>query len=706
MIAEIVFPIAIEGFFDYIVPSNYENQIKIGMNVKVPFRNRSVWGLVIRLKETTKVETSKLKEIETIKISNSEYIIKFYQWISDYYHSPFSKVLKPILNKNITNKKEKQVSLFYLNEKCEMRNEELSTTGFSSKEIKEKLNLSDYMLKKMIKNGGIIQKKETSYREVGVSNLSAKNKKIIFSEEQQNAIEKIISSDNSKPFLLFGITGSGKTHIYIEVAKKILADGKSVIILVPEISLTPQTIARFENHLNTQAAVMHSRMSLGERRDAIEGVSSGNRKLLIGVRSTILIPMDNVGLIVVDEEHDNSYKQSDPEPRYNARDTAIMRAKFQNAKVILGSATPSFESFNNAQNGKFIRIDLQNRHTNAKLPDVKVVNMLGKKTLFSDELKEKIKENLDGKKQIILFLNRRGYSVNLICDNCGEVKFCPNCSVSLVYHRNGDILKCHLCGYSENPNYKCDVCGEETIKYEGAGIQKIEDELGLLFPQAKILRMDADTTSTKHGHKNIIDDFSNKKADILLGTQMVAKGLDFANVQLVGVLQADIGLSIPDFRASEKMFQLLTQVAGRAGRAESGGEVIIQTFSPEEAAIIFAKKHDFIGYYENTIVDRKMLNYPPFIKIAKIKITGRNKQNTQDFANEMADFLKINTFEISVYSPVESAIFKVESKFNFVIILKSANHKAIAKSIVLLRKNILAGNGISYKIDIDPINLW
>ena len=704
MIAEIVFPIAVEGVFDYIIPEKYRKNIKIGMSVKVPFRSRSIWGLVVRIKEKSLLETAKLKEIETLKISNSEYIIKFYQWISDYYHCPFSRVLKPILNKNITNKKEKEISFYYHN-----------SERYTAEEIKNELNLSDYKLRKMIKNGEIIQKKEGVYREAGVSDCRGAPAcaPITLSQEQQNAVDTILNSDNSKPFLLFGITGSGKTHIYIEVAKKVLSEGKAVIILVPEISLTPQTISRFEKAMGASAAVMHSRMSLGERYDAIESVSSGSRKLLIGVRSAILVPMDNVGLIVVDEEHDNSYKQTDPEPRYNARDTAIVRAKLQNAKIILGSATPSFESFFNAQNGKYLRINLENRHTNAELPQVKIVNMLGKKTIFSDELREKMRECLDEKKQIILFLNRRGYSVNLICGNCGEVKFCPNCSVSLVYHRNGDVLKCHLCGYAENPNYKCGVCGKETIKYEGAGIQKIEDELGLLFPQAKILRMDADTTGTKRGHANIIADFAAKKADILLGTQMVAKGLDFANVQLVGVLQADIGLAIPDFRASEKMFQLLTQVAGRAGRAESGGSVIIQTFSPEEPSIIFAQKHDFLGYYENSINERNKLNYPPFVKIAKIKITGKNEETAQDFAQKITEFLKKSgsptaVAEILVYSPVQSAIYKVESKFNFVIMLKSKSHKAIGEAIIRLKKSIpnVSDSASFYKVDIDPMNLW
>jgi primosomal protein N' (replication factor Y) len=705
MIAEIVFPIAVDGVFDYIVPQIYEKNIKIGTSVKVPFRNQKMYGLVIRLKENSQIE--KLKEIETLRNSsdeNSEYIIQFYRWIASYYHCSFNKVLKPAFNKNIINKNEKEITLYYINDS-------LKETGYTAKKIKELLLLSDYSLKKKVKNGEIIQKKEKVYREAGVSQLNFAGKKIILSTEQKNAVDKILNSQDSKPFLLFGITGSGKTHIYIETAKKILAAGKSVIILVPEISLTPQTISRFETDLGVFSAVIHSRMSAGERRDAIESVSLGQRKLLIGVRSAILAPMDNVGLIVVDEEHDSSYKQTDPEPRYNARDAAIVRAKLQNAKIILGSATPSFESFYNTKIGKYERIDLISRHIGAKLPDIKIINMCGKNATISDELRENIQVCLDENKQIILFLNRRGYSVNLVCEYCGETKYCPHCDVSLVYHRNGDALKCHICGYGEVPNYKCASCGKETIKYEGAGIQKVEDELKLLFPKSKVLRMDADTTSAKSGHVNIISDFAARKYDILLGTQMVAKGLDFPNVKLVGVLQADMGLwlSTPDFRTGERMFQLLTQVAGRAGRSDDDGLVIIQTFSPQEPSIKFSQEHDYIGYYENAIGVRKKVEYPPFVKIAKIKITGENENETNIFSKKIAEILIQKAKGIKILGPVQSAIFKVEDKFNFVMLLKSLNYKNLSEAVDFLCKTLpqkSKDTKISYKIDIDPINLW
>ncbi|MDR0303246.1 MAG: primosomal protein N' [Chitinispirillales bacterium] len=703
MIAEIVFPIAVDGVFDYIVPEIYENEIKIGMNVRVPFRNIKIWGLVVKLKNRSEIEN--LKEIETLKISqnnyNCEYIIKFYRWISHYYHCPFNKILKPIFNKSIANKKEKEVTLYYINNSSE-------SVGFSAQKIKEMLNISDYYLRKKIKNGDIVRKTEKIYREAGVERLDFKSKDITLSQEQKSAVETILNPDLKKPFLLFGITGSGKTHVYIEVARRMLSEGKSVIILVPEISLTPQTISRFENALGIVSAVIHSRMSVGERRDAIESASLGERKLLIGVRSAVLVPMDNVGLIVVDEEHDSSYKQTDPEPRYNARDIAVVRAKFQSAKIILGSATPSFESFYNTKIGKYERIDLVSRHSAAKLPEVKIVNMSGWKTIISDELRTGIQDSLDEKKQIILLLNRRGYSVTLICEKCSTIKQCPNCSVGLVYHRNGDVLRCHICGYGEKPNYKCENCGEEKVNFEGTGIQKVEDELSLLFPESKVLRMDADTTSGKRGYVEKILDFASQKYDILLGTQMVAKGLDFPNVKLVGVLQADIGLCVPDFRAGEKMFQLLTQVAGRAGRSDDKGFVLIQTFSPNEPSIIYSQSHDFDGYYKKSIVDREKLNYPPFTKIAKIKITGTKEKSTENLSLQIMRILREFSSEVIVLGPVQSAVFKVENKFNFVILLKSFSPHRLFESIDFLRKSLpqKSKKEVYYKIDIDPTNLW
>jgi len=703
MIAEVVFPIAVEGVFDYIVPQTYENSAKVGVNVKVPFRSQTIWGIIVKLKERSYIEN--LKEIievkETQSTENTEYIIKFYQWISHYYHCPFNKILKPVLNRNITNKREKEITLYYANDLSE-------SAGLSAQKIKELLKISDYMLKKKVRTGEIVQKKEKIYREADTENFYSGQEEITLSQEQKNAAEIILNSDGQKPFLLFGITGSGKTHVYIEIAKKTLAAGKSVIILVPEISLTPQTISRFENALGVVSAAMHSKMSAGERRDAIESASLGRRKLLIGVRSAILVPMNDVGLIVVDEEHDASYKQTDPEPRYNARDIAVVRAKLQNAKVILGSATPSFESFYNAETGKYIRIDLKKRHSVAKLPEVKIVNMCGKKAVISDELRQNIQNCLQENKQIIILLNRRGYSVTLICEQCGAVKQCPNCSVGLVYHRNGDILKCHVCGHGENPNYKCEKCGKETIGFEGTGIQKVEDELRLLFTESKILRMDADTTSGKRGHIEKISDFSSRKFDILLGTQMVAKGLDFPNVKLVGVLQADIGLSAADFRAGEKMFQLLTQVAGRAGRASGDGIVFIQTFSPQEPSIAFVQNHDFCGYYESAIAERKKLNYPPFAKIAKIKITGKDEVSAQNFSDKVLWILRGFSDKIIILGPVQSVIFKVENKFNFVILLKSLSHKTLFESVAFLQKSLPQKNKdeVFYKIDIDPSNLW
>jgi primosomal protein N' (replication factor Y) len=714
--------------------------IEKGKRVSVPFGrgSRKVTGMVFDVvtQEYNPYEVKKAAEVLDSEAYMNDEMLCLAKWLKEntfctYYHA-IRCILPPVLRNNTDFPKSKTEKIVQLAENAEIPNELtpkqksvldiLENGGASVKELCYLCNITAGVVTNLVKKG-ILQefsqeinlKEDEEIVERSIDGLIL----TLPQNEAFHKLQKLLKSNEPKCALLHGVTGSGKTSVFIKLVGECLNPsdggvGKAAMILVPEISLTPQTIARFERALKTSCAVIHSRMSAGERRDAIESIMLGERKLLIGVRSAILAPMDNVGLIVVDEEHDSSYKQTDPEPRYNARDTAIMRAKLQNAKIILGSATPSFESFYNCQIGKYERIDLQNRHIGAKLPEVKIVNMLktannGKKTIISNELRENIQKCLDENKQIILFLNRRGYSVNLVCDGCGQVKFCPRCSVGLVYHRNGDILRCHVCGHSENPNYKCENCGNETVKYEGFGIQKVEDELKLLFAEAKVLRMDADTTGSKNGHSKIIEDFAEKKYNILLGTQMVAKGLDFANVKLVGVLQADIGFSAPDFRAGERMFQLLAQVAGRAGRADDDGLVIIQTFSPEEPSIKFAQKHDYTGYFNATIDSRKRVGFPPFVKIAKIKITGENEEESSAFSKKIADFLHQNAKNIKILGPVESSVFKVENKFNFVMLIKSPNYKTLCDALDVLRKTLPQKNKnatVSYKIDVDPTNLW
>ncbi|MGD9202456.1 MAG: primosomal protein N', partial [Chitinispirillia bacterium] len=536
----------------------------------------------------------------------------------------------------------------------------------------------------------------------------------ILSQEQETVLQQILNLSNTgrKPVLLYGITGSGKTYVYIELVKKIIETGKNVIVLVPEISLTPQTIKRFKNSINCEIGVIHSRMSDGERRDTIENILCGKIRIVIGVRSAILAPLDNIGLIIVDEEHDGSYKQSDPEPRYNSRDVAVMRGKLQNALVLLGSATPSFESYNNALNKKYTLINLTQRYGKAMLPKVQIVDMTQEYkrknyTFISQHLKHKIHETLANKKQIILFINRRGFSVCLICMDCGYVYECTNCSVKLIYHKSSYTLKCHQCGYSITVPEKCISCGGEQIKYKGTGIQKVEEYLKVLFKEVRIIRMDQDTMKKKGSHISLYEAFLKGKADILLGTQMIAKGFNFPDVRLVGVLQADIGLHFPDFRASEKTFQLLTQVAGRAGRKDDLGEVIIQTYSPHEPGVQFAKTHDFLSFYQEETKSRIHLGYPPFSRLARILIQGEQEMEVSSYMERVAQFLIQKYGNIFTFlGPSPAVITKVKNLYRYSLLIKSKYSKQLeyALATIKIKFKKLPGK-MKLIIDVDPYNM-
>jgi primosomal protein N' (replication factor Y) len=537
---------------------------------------------------------------------------------------------------------------------------------------------------------------------------------VILTDEQQRAVDTIVATIGSpgKPFLIHGITGSGKTHVYIDLARKVLEQKRGVIILVPEISLTPQTIQRFRSALGDVIAVIHSHMSNGERRDSLQELVTGNKRVVIGVRSAILAPMDQVGLIIVDEEHDQSYKQSDMEPRYNARDVAVMRGHFQQALVVLGSATPSIESYFNATSGKYHLIQLTSRFGDATLPKVELVDMIKEQarnnwTPFSQTLVDYINKSLASGRQAIILLNRRGFSTVLVCKECGHTNVCPNCSVNLRYHRFDCTVKCHLCGFEAKAPDVCPACRGEQIKYQGTGIQKIEQLLHEKFPAARILRMDQDTTRRKGAHIVILNDFAERRADILLGTQMVAKGLNFPGVALVGVIQADTGLHFPDFRASERTFQLLTQVAGRAGRADNCGVVCIQTCNPEDAAIVSAARHDYSTFYSGEIIHRKELSYPPFGKLARIIVEGRDESMVIAVSDKIAAMIQTSdSASLKVLGPAPAVLEKIDNEFRYSLLIKAQNVSLLSHSLGEVRKNLgKLSASIRVIIDVDPVNM-
>jgi len=530
------------------------------------------------------------------------------------------------------------------------------------------------------------------------------------------------STFNLKPstFLLHGVTGSGKTEIYLQALAHALEQGKGAIVLVPEISLTPQTVERFKarfssGKLQTLVAVLHSHLSAGERHDEWHKIRQGRARIVIGARSAIFAPVEPLGLIIVDEEHETSYKQEEA-PRYHARDVAIMRGQMENAVVVLGSATPSMESFYNCKKGKFTLLELPERVDDQKMPRVRVVDMrqaMFKEKgppLFSPQLKEAITQRLERGEQTILFLNRRGYSTSLLCPKCGYVANCPNCSVSLTYHRIDQRLACHICGHNEKVPLVCPEpkCKNPAIRFAGTGTQKVEEVLAKLFPKARVKRMDADTMKRKDDYRHVLGDFRAGKIDILVGTQMIAKGLHFPNVTLVGIIYADSALHQPDFRAGERTFQLLTQVAGRAGRGDVEGEVFVQAFTPFHPAIQYARRHDFVGFYEQEIEFREQLKYPPVSRVALLTLKGRNEEKVKFSAEHLKRELekKLTALkDLVIAGPAPAPLLRAENFYRYQIMLRTRAMSALSRELAIIVQSLTLPDDVTLAVDIDPVSL-
>ncbi len=599
--------------------------------------------------------------------------------------------------------------------------------------------VSPSMIKSLIRKGAF----ESSAREVyRTSEYDAIEPPPVLTLNKHQAaalmeIERSLQTGKYATFLLLGITGSGKTQIYVEAIRKVLALGKTAIVLVPEISLTPQTVRRFKAHFGAEVAVMHSQLSVGERYDAWRMAHQGKVKIVIGPRSAIFAPLNNVGLIVVDEEHDASYKQFDASPRYHGRDVAIMRAAQSNAVVVLGSATPSSESYFNAISGKYRLIELPERIDDARLPTIEIVDMtLERKRLYEETkseiqkskkefpkhlpsvsvsglLRAEIEKRLNKKEGVILLQNRRGFAHVVECFDCGYVERCDNCDVSLTYHLMKKDLRCHYCGFVKKAPSFCPNCKGTEIRQFSFGTQQVQEELESIFPNATILRMDKDTTKRKGAHDTILQQFGNRKADILLGTQMVAKGLDFPHVTLVGVISADTQMLLPDFRASEQTFQLLTQVAGRAGRSNLAGEVVIQTLQPDHYSLKHVILHDFKNFYKEELEYRRELDYPPFSRIVLIEFTGGRENEVHHHAKKFAELLLNNARDhFRVLGPADAAIPKIKNLFRKHIVVKDLRDKDPAGTILRSALNktkdqyeaagLSKDKRISMTIDVDP----
>jgi len=530
--------------------------------------------------------------------------------------------------------------------------------------------------------------------------VKERDEKKTLTDEQSLALKRITDKKEKgfSEFLLHGVTGSGKTEVYLQAIEDTIANGKKAIMLVPEISLTPQLTERFIKRFGERVSLLHSGLSIGERYDEWTRIKENKADIVIGARSAIFAPLDNIGIIILDEEHEVSYK-SEMSPRYLTHDIARFRAKQHDAILLLASATPKIETYFRAKNGEIEYIEIKNRISKGGLPKVSVVDMRdelskGNRSVLSQLLKSEIEKNIKNKEQTILLLNRRGFSTFVSCRSCGYVASCPNCSISLTYHKYSDSLRCHYCGHTEHNPSVCPECGSKYIRYFGGGTQKVEEELNTLFPEAKVIRMDVDTTQKKGGHEKVLSEFEKTGADILIGTQMVAKGLDFPNVTLVGVISADTSLFANDFRSGERTFDLLEQVTGRAGRADKNGRAVIQTYAPEHSAIKLSAKHDYKSFYETELKDRNALGYPPFVKIATVGFSG-----TMDSAvSNAAKLFKRALVEQTAFSknarilgPIKAGVAKINNKYRWQIIIKHNKNDNINKNLIValdaVRKN-------------------
>lgn len=714
---------AVDNVFEYRVPKELEGNIKIGIRVGIPFGKMSLEGFVINIKNNTNYDKDKIKDITSVidkePVLNKE-MIELGKYMSDSLLCSKVSAYQVMLPKALKAKAGTEIKIKY--NRYLRRNKSIEEIDNYIKNCKYegqinllcKLKEGDVLISKMsstintiIKHGlgVVVEIEEKRYNYTGLSNY----KRVTLTSEQENVKNKIISSfGKSETFLLYGVTGSGKTEVYMSVIEETIKNGKEAIMLVPEISLTPQIVGKFISRFGDVISVLHSRLSDSERYDEYRKITEGKSKIVIGTRSAIFVPFKNIGVIIIDEEHTSSYKQ-ESHPRYNAKTIALWRSNYHKCPVVLGSATPSLESFARAGNKVYNLLTLNKRPGSSTLPSVQIVDMKDEvkkgNFILSSILKDKIKEKLDKGEQIILLLNRRGYSNIITCKDCGYTEKCPKCDISYTYHKTSNNLKCHYCGTSKPLMNSCSNCGSTNIKDYGLGTEKLEEELHKLY-NARIIRMDIDTTSKKGEHERIIDAFGNHDYDILIGTQMIAKGLDFPDVTLVGVVSADSTLSTPDFRASENTFQLLCQVSGRAGRSESKGEVIIQTYNPEHYSIVLSKNHDYLSFYKEEMKMRKLLKYSPYYYMVVVGISSRDYDLGFKESNKIGSYLKSNlSNETIILGPSMASVFKIDNIFHYQIIIKYRSDNNLINCLKFIDEMFKKNNKINVELDFDPIKI-
>lgn len=735
-VARVIVELSLDREFDYAIPESMASDIKVGMEVLVPFSKSERRGHVLSLAQSSDYP-KKLKSILCLHDTHPripDTLVSLGEWIAQYYCCSKEKAVRAMLPAVVRGGKIRDKHISYISvtdaEKAQdfiLKNQKRSPS--KTKILEALLNEHETQAPALLKILGCTRAPLTDLIKKGLVNeeerlVSADPFKDIdilpappptLTEEQTQALSKIqelMEPDSTKhTLLLHGVTGSGKTEVYLQAISKTLDKGRSAIVLVPEISLTPQTVERFRSRFGNMVSVQHSGLTDRERFDEWSRINQGAVNIVVGARSALFAPFKNLGLIIVDEEHEHTYKQEEA-PRYHARDMAVMRGYREKAVVILGSATPSMESYHNAMSGKYALAVMSKRVEDVPMPKMRVLDLkmesmkTGKPQIFTQPLVEEIRVRLEKGEQTILFLNRRGFAKQLACPHCGFVASCDDCSISYTYHRAKECLQCHLCGAIRRAPNNCPDCGADDIKYSKLGTERIESLVSALFPYARAARMDSDTMVNRHSYEKVLNEFKRGNVDILIGTQMIAKGLDFPNVTLVGILNADISLHIPDFRSLERTFQLLTQVAGRAGRGQLTGEVVIQTYSPFNPAVQYAINHDYVGFYQEEMLIRDQLSFPPTSHLIAVHVRGEDETAVAAFANEIYQQLQpILTDKIIHSEPIPSPLARVKSKFRYLMIFRGAKLTRFRKYLRHILFSIKIPKGIDIHADVDALNL-
>jgi primosomal protein N' (replication factor Y) len=726
LIADIAVNAPVAQLYSYLVPAALSARVKPGMRVKVPFGRRTLSGCIVRLKEGSAGELKAILELPDEEPLLPDAVLTLLQWAAEYYSHPIGQVIRNALpadlgsnqastkilketvytvrDSSIALKGEKQRQLMhYL--------EEVGQAGM--KELRERFSSPGQTLKRMVALGCLEESESELIRDPFVRFRVTPDSPKTLSDAQDHAVVSIRNALEQKlnaGFLLHGVTGSGKTEVYLQAVAACLALERQALVLVPEISLTPQLVARFRARFEIQGigiAVLHSGLSAGERYDAWRRICRDQVHIVIGARSAVFAPLSRLGLIIVDEEHDGSYKQGEGF-RYNARDLALVRGQRQHCPVVLGSATPSFVSYFRSECGHLQRLSLEQRIHAGALPRVELVDLRETKfeTTLSPVLIEALQQTLEERQQAMLLLNRRGFSPFLLCTDCGESFYCPNCEITLTYHQRQRRLRCHYCDYTIPVPEICPKCQGVNIEPQGAGTERLEDELQELFPGARVARMDRDTTGRKGAHQQLLDKMMNKEIDILVGTQMIAKGHDFPGVSLVGVLGADSSLNLPDFRSAERSFSLLTQVAGRAGRQAGGGRVYIQSYNPEHYALVCAVDQDYRQFYDYELPFRRELGYPPFGHLVNVVMSGNVEEQVRRSAEDIAAQLVAQASHVEVLGPSPCPLARLRGKSRYQILLKASERRPLHQLVRVLgdlARRLPRQVGLS--IDVDPLDM-